>query len=415
MSSGRIYVIGAGVAGLAAATKAAEAGRAVTLIEAAPRPGGRCRSYVDSQLDAEIDNGNHLVLSGNTDAMAYLQRIGAMDTVEIVAPRLPFKDIASGETWTVDLTGGRIPWWILSAKRRVAGTTLLDYWRSRHLWSTSKGATVAERLRGTGKLYERFWAPLAVSVLNTKPDVAAADLLLPVMTETVGQGGQACRPVLARRGLGYSFAEPALDYLSATGADIRMSARVRGLGFQHDRVTALDVDNETICLDADDSVVLAVPPTVAADFLPGLTVPDTFHCILNLHFRLHAPPPVAPITGIVGGMAEWLFVRGAIASVTMSAADSYMDLPTAVLAARVWSDIAEILGESPSDLPPYRVIKEKRATMGQTPGMLKKRPGRRTNYGNLLLCGDWTDTGLPATIEGAIRSGHQAVGEILNT
>lgn len=415
MTEGRVFVVGGGVAGLAAATAAAEAGREVRLFEAAPRPGGRCRSFHDDVLGTDIDNGNHLVLSGNRDAMRYLQRIGAMETVELLPPRIPFTDLASGTYWTVDLGRGRSPFWVLFPSNRVPGTYLGDYWRARKLWNPMAGPTVADRLADTGLLYERFWKPLAVSVLNTAPEEAAADLLLPVFRETVFEGPDACRPVMARRGLGHSFADPALDYLRGKGASVALSARVQEIAQSDGIATSLKIDGDEIVLTENDRVVLTVPPGVAAALLPGLNVPTDFRAILNIHFRLPSPPAEIRFFGVIGGFAEWVFARGNVVSVTVSAADRYMNEAAEQIAAKIWREIAGIVGEDSDVLPPFRVIKEKRATIAQTPAEVSKRPGLRANLDNLVLAGDWTDTGLPATIEGAIRSGHAAAYTTLNT
>ena len=98
----RIHVVGAGLAGLAAATRLAAGGHAIVLHEASPQAGGRCRSYFDSELGCRIDNGNHLLLSGNKAALFYIERIAALDTFERVAEAaIPFVDIASGARWAV--------------------------------------------------------------------------------------------------------------------------------------------------------------------------------------------------------------------------------------------------------------------------------------------------------------------------
>ena len=112
--------------------------------------------------------------------------------------------------------------------------------------------------------------------------------------------------------------------------------------------------------------------------------------------------------GILGGTAQWLFQRNGIASVTVSAATDLVDLPVETLARTLWRDVVQALDLDESPAPPHRVVKERRATFAQTPAELRRRPGLRTPWHNLLLAGDWTDTGLPATIEGAIRSGHGA-------
>ncbi len=128
--SGRVHVIGAGLAGLAAALSLVDAGRAVTLHEAGPAAGGRCRSYVDRELGLTIDNGNHLLLSGNRAAFAYLDAIGGTGALAGPrAPLFPFLDLATGARWTVRPNAGRLPWWVLSRRRRVPGTRTGDYLR----------------------------------------------------------------------------------------------------------------------------------------------------------------------------------------------------------------------------------------------------------------------------------------------
>ncbi len=409
-----IYVIGAGMAGLAAATKLAEAGEHVALIEQSPRPGGRCRSFFDTKLNADIDNGNHLVMSGNTDAMAYLKRIQAMDSVEILPAKYPFVDLKTEQSWVVDLGTGRIPWWVFSEKRRIPGTTLVDYWRSRKLMSADQNVTIDQVLKGTGELYDRFWKPFSVAVLNTEPEVAAAALMKPVIMETMAKGGLACRPVLAKRGLGYSFAEPALTYLQQKNADVHLGTRCKKIKLTDNKLSKLILDDLEVSLSEQDIVISAVPPNITSELFDVVRVPDEFRSILNIHYHLETVPDVAPITGLLGSIAEWLFCRKNMISVTVSAAESHIDQPSKVLSEKVWREIAPFLKMDPETMPPSRVIKEKRATIAQTPEIVATRPKTTTSVHNLLLAGDWTDTGLPATIEGAIRSGHVAAVKCLN-
>jgi len=409
-----IYVIGAGMAGLAAATKLAEAGEHIVLIEQSPRPGGRCRSYFDTKLNADIDNGNHLVMSGNTDAMTYLKRIQAMGSVEILPARYPFIDLRSQESWIIDLGRGRFPWWVFSKKRRIPGTTLKDYWRSRKLMSANQNATIYQVLKGTGELYSRFWKPFSIAVLNTEPEIASASLMKPVITETMAKGGLACRPVLAKRGLGYSFAEPALIYLLQKGAEVQLGTRCRKIELTDNKLFKLVLDDAELLLNEHDIVISAVPPNIAGELLDFIKMPDEFRSILNIHYHLETVPDIAPITGLLGSVAEWLFCRGNMISVTVSAAESHIDQPSKVLSEKIWREIALILKMDPETEPPSRVIKEKRATIAQTPEVVATRPKTTTVVRNLLLAGDWTDTGLPATIEGAIRSGHIAAAKCLN-
>src|SRR5271157_6275202 len=124
-----VHVIGAGLAGLSAAVALCQAGQTVTVVEAGPAAGGRCRSYFDRELDLRIDNGNHLLLSGNQAARAYIAEIGATEHFDIPDQAIfPFVDLKTGERWAIRPNKGRIPWWVLRADRRVPGTRLSDYW-----------------------------------------------------------------------------------------------------------------------------------------------------------------------------------------------------------------------------------------------------------------------------------------------
>lgn len=409
----RVHVIGAGLAGLACALDLTLAGVPVRLYEASGRAGGRARSFHDARLDRVIDNGNHLLLSGNRSTLRLLRQAGARDS--LVGPdtaRFPFLDLRTDARWTVRIGSGLWPGWVLDPARRVPDTRARDYLVGLRLARASARATVAEVLGPSGPLYERFWHPLAVSALNTEAERAQARLLWPVMRETFGRGGLACRPLWARQGLSETFVTPTLAMLDRHGVPVHFNRRLKDLEVCADRVRRLVFQDGPETVDPDDVVVLAVPPWSASVLLPGLKAPNQFRPIVNLHFRLSAPPPGGGLTaplGLLGGTAEWVFTRDDIASVTISAADHVVDLPPEVLAEQVWPDVARAL-LLPVDTPPppAQVIKEKRATFAQTPEQVERRPGPRGPLDNLVLAGDWTDTGLPATIEGAVRSGHRA-------
>ncbi len=411
----RTHVIGAGLAGLAAALYLADCGQAVTLYEAGPAAGGRCRSYFDRELGCRIDNGNHLLLSGNHSAMAFLRRLGTLDTLTgPPTPAFPFIDLRSGQRWTVRPSAGRIPFWLLSRKRRVPGTRLADYLPLLKLSHARPTDTVTMALPD-GPLYRRLLEPLAIAALNTSPQRGSARLLGAVVDETLAQGGSACRPLFPREGLSETFIDPALAALRDAGAEILLGHRINSLTTDASRVRALSGPAGPRLLGPRDQVIIATPAPVAAQLLPGLEVPDEHQAIVNLHYKLDAEPGEAGLWGLIGGTAEWVFVKPGIVSVTISAANRLVDRTADDLAATVWPEVHRTLaqpGAAPwnksQPIPSYRVVKEKRATFAATPAQDRRRPPATTRLENCMLAGDWTATGLPATIEGAIRSGLTA-------
>ena len=114
-------------------------------------------------------------------------------------------------------------------------------------------------------------------------------------------------------------------------------------------------------------------------------------------------------------MAHWLFIRGDIVSVTVSAADDLAAAPADMIASRLWADVSRALDMRSAAMPRFRIVKERRATFAQTPAAMRLRAKTRTATANLYLAGDWTDTGLPATIESAVRSGHAAAQAVLES
>lgn len=403
-----VHVIGGGLAGLAAATALAETGAKVALYEGAPQAGGRCRSYFDPVLGQTIDNGNHLVLSGNHAVFAYLKRIGAENA--LVGPdraRFDFAEIFSGKHWTILPNEGPVPWWVTRPDRRVPDTSVSDYLGLAGLIVPGATKRIRDVTRCDGPLWDRLLRPFLLAALNTEPEDASAALAAAVIRETLAKGGRAYRPRVAHPTLAAAFVDPALKYLEGKGATVALGQRCRRIVFDGAKVSALEFPEATICLSDADKVVLAVPPRAAQELLPGLSAPDEFRAIVNAHFRI-APPAGAPsMLGVIGGTVEWIFSFPDRISTTISGADRLADMDREALARLVWRDVATALGMQ-GEMPVWQIVKERRATFAALPAQDAKRPGVRTRWANLLLAGDWTATGLPATIEGAVRSGHKA-------
>ncbi|WP_042695837.1 hydroxysqualene dehydroxylase HpnE, partial [Azospirillum sp. B506] len=414
---GIVHIVGAGLAGLAAAVRLAETGRRVVVYDQAPQAGGRCRSFHDATLGRSIDNGNHMVLSGNRALLDYARRTGGLDALEEMrSAAFPFLDLRDGAVWTL-CPGGL---WLFDPARRVPGSRAIDYLAALRCLTAGRHHSVADRLSRDGVLFERLWRPLAVSALNGPVERVSARLFGAVLRETLLRGEAACRPILAPRGLSAAFVDPALAWLRTAGAELHLGARIDGLNFADGRVAGFSAGGSAVSLGAADSVILAAPAWVAERLLPGLTVPPPGPAIVNLHFRLDVAarlPGGLPFLGLVGGTAEWLFARDDLLSVTVSDADALAHLSAEEIAGRIWAEIGPHLTPAArlgGRIPPVRVVKERRATPNQSPESVARRPGPCTRWSNLILAGDWTETGLPATLEAAIRSGNRAAEATLS-
>jgi len=408
----RAHIIGAGLAGLSAAVQLADKGVAVTLYEQAAHAGGRARSFHDSHLDRVIDNGNHLLLSGNYSALEYLDIIGARERLS--GPKkacFDFADLETNDRWTINFNRGPVPLWVLYEQSRVPGTSMMDYIAGLKLL-TAGNRSVASLFGDQGQMYRRFWEPFSVAVLNTVPEKAVARLLLPVIRETLARGAEYSKPLVARNGLSDTFIDPALKWLEHRKANIRFGQRITGLEKDNNQVTAIKTAKASEPVNKNDVVIVATPPWVTPTLVEGVQVPDEFAPIVNIHFQvegLESQKLDTPMLGLVGSPAHWLFARDDIISVTVSAAHNLADKSAVEIATLIWPEIVKAYALDVKTNPPARVIKEQRATFTVTPEQINRRAGAKTACKNLVLAGDWTDTGLPATIEGAIRSGVTAV------
>ncbi|NVN87696.1 MAG: FAD-dependent oxidoreductase [Rhodopseudomonas sp.] len=410
---GTVHIIGAGVSGLSAAIRLADANVKVQVHEAMQQAGGRCRSYFDAATGLTIDNGNHLLLSGNRAAVGYARSIGT--EAGLVGPpsaEFHFVDVGTGKHWQLKLGDGRLPLWVLDQGSRVPDTSLLDYLALMPLIWASPNRLIGDTIKCEGTLYRRLVQPLLLAALNVDPPEGSAGLAGAVVRETLLAGGQACRPLIARDGLSAVLVEPAVEKLRNSGAGVHFGHELRGFASAGDRLSELNFGDDAVAIGPDDAVVLAVPPRPAAALLPGLQTPGKYRAIVNAHFRFAPPAGLPALTGVIGGLVEWLFAFPNRLSVTISNGDRLVDLPREQLALSIWQEICKIAGIE-AELPPWQIVRERRATFEATPEQNALRPGPVTRYKNLFLAGDWTDTGLPATIEGSVRSGNRAADLVL--
>ncbi|MEO0983157.1 MAG: FAD-dependent oxidoreductase, partial [Pseudomonadota bacterium] len=234
-----VHVVGAGLAGLSTALAATQRGARVQIYEGATQAGGRCRSFFDDKLDRQIDNGNHLVLTGNTSVQRYLKRAGAPDAL-VAAPKadFPFADVKTGERWTVRMNDGPIPWWPFAQDRRPKRVGLAQMAGAGRILFAGPNDTIGGLVKAKGLALTRFWEPMSYAVMNLPPAEASAQLMRATALEA-WRDGRLARPMFAPNGLGPALVDPAVKALEAASSPVRFGEVLKEVERADGRISAL--------------------------------------------------------------------------------------------------------------------------------------------------------------------------------
>lgn len=439
MSTGRVVVVGGGLAGLAAATRLATAGSAVTLLEARPRLGGATHSFRRGGL--AVDNGQHVFLRCYTAYREFLRSIRADDLVTIQR-RLDIPVLTEaaaterGRTARIFRTRALpAPLHLSAALARYHHVPLAERMRivraalrlrrldlcDPALDDRSFGAWLVEQRQGTASV-EALWNLLTVAALNSTVDHASLLLAAKVFQTALLTDASAADIGLPLVPLDELHAGPAHRELTRRGADVRLQTKVTAIRPAED---GFEVAGPGGSLHAD-AVVLAVPHQQASGLLPAgaLADPASLHLlsaapIVNVHLVFDRPVMGLPFAAAVGSPLQWTFDRTRIAglppgsgqylAVSLSAADQYAGLATGELRGRLLPAVRRLFPAArQARLVDFFVTRERRATFRQAPGTAAVRPGARTGVAGLLIAGAWTATEWPDTMEGAVRSGYEA-------
>ncbi|MBM3618345.1 MAG: FAD-binding protein, partial [Alphaproteobacteria bacterium] len=354
-----LHIIGAGMAGLSAALTASARGMRVVVYEVSPHAGGRCRSYADKKLGMTIDNGNHLLLGANTEALGFLKDIGSLDTCLTRDPAsFQFVDLATRKPHNI------------MPPRRFPGVPWYDWLRLVKLYNPAAHKTVAECVSPKSALSQRLIEPLCLAALNTTPQEASAAQLWQVISRLLSGGEPAWRYYVPKDSLSATFVLPAITRIKNSGGTFYFENAVKGMEREGDRITAINFAGGKQTVRPEDHVICAVPPQALGALLPEIAPDFTYTAILNGHFAWKFAGTMRttmPIIGVLGGTAQWLFLHEGRISTTTSAADAWMEHDDETIAARLWEDTRRALFMQDAKVPPYRIIKEKRATIAATP------------------------------------------------
>jgi squalene-associated FAD-dependent desaturase len=438
-----ILIVGGGFAGLAAGVELARQGRRVRLVEQKPYLGGRARSLVEPATGSVVDNGQHLFMGCYHATRRFLETIGTLDRVRF-QPRLEVRFLDAGGRLT-SLRCPRLPapWHLLAGvmlSRSFATSEKMQVLRLGRVLAPSRAPrNGAERLcveawlerEGQSEnLRRNFWDLICIAAMNEDPKVASAELFQRVLRLALFASPEDSRLGIARVGLGECYTQAASDFITARGGSVGLARSVTGLLISEGVCRGVQSGAERIEADA---VICAVPWVQFTTLLPGelLRAEPYFTNILSLR-----PAPIIsinlwfdrPITelefaGLRGTTIQWLFNKGKIlgtggnyVSLVLSGAHDHVGRSKEDLLATALNDLHSLLRESrAAKLTHSLIVKERFATFSPSWEAELMRPTARTPVRGLYLAGDWTATGLPATIEGAVQSGYTAARHVLES
>jgi squalene-associated FAD-dependent desaturase len=418
-----VAVIGAGFAGVSAAVRLARGGARVLVLEAKARLGGRATSFVDRESGVLVDNGQHVLLGCYRETFAFLREIGAADRVALQAQLAVTMIDRAGRRSRLacpplppplHLLAGVLEWDALSWPDRLS---VLGLGRAIRHQLASPGETVENwliRNGQTARVRELFWDPLALAALNQPPDRAAAPVFARVLAEMFSSDPRAAAIALPVVPLHAMYAEPARVYLDAHGALVRTGAPARVV-VEDEAVVAVEAGGErwavtrvvsTVPWFAFGELFAHMPASLASIAERARSLESSPIVTVNLWFD--RPVVDEPFIGLPGRAMQWAFDRGSYVSLVSSGADEILRKTNDELVAMAHGELMDAMPATrAATLVRGGVIREPRATFSLAPGQ-PARPSTATPVRGLYLAGDWIDTGLPATIESAVRSGHRA-------
>ena len=430
----KVVVLGAGYAGLAAATELVLRGHEVTLIESRALLGGRAHSFVEAKSGLVLDNGQHILMGCYHETLDLLRSLGVMD--RLYSPpslQVPFLSERGSSTLTATAPA---PLHLLSAllgfgelsgadKRAAIGLAV----RLRLGMEPLTDETVADWLRRwkqTPNLVRALWEPLCIAALNEPVATASARLFATVIRRSFLGGAADSTILLSRVGLSELFAPEVRNLIGMCGGAVRLQAPVAGLNFDGSALREIKLADGSVL--QPEAVVSALPWHVLRAFLPEESklaqacrrIEDA--PIVSLHLWLDRPVLDEPFVGLLDSPVHWVFSRehihgpdagagqsGHVITAVVSGARDLVDKSAAELEELAVRELRRFLPEAREAQVLHRMVyKARSATFAATPETEPLRPGPNTAWSNFWLAGDWTDTGLPATIEGAVLSGRRA-------
>lgn len=435
MSNGSVVVAGAGLAGLSAAVRLAAAGEKVILLEASKKGGGRAYSFPcyfsgTTEEPSILDNGQHIMLGCYNETFKFLKLVGTFELLKIQNRMEVLMKDRQGNQFTLrsgnlpypfDLLQALLGFNYLSLKQKLKAIFFILKLR---LTGTGRlrNTTVSDWLKSSGQTEELFkgiWDILCTGALNSPADKASAGIFADILKVIFLQGSGNSRIVIPGSDLSAIFVDGAVNFIVARGGEARFSEPLESVQITGGVVSSVTTRQGKI--ESPDAVILAIPAyslkriTGLEGIIPGVENFDMdYSSITSFHLRVKDFKLPSDFVALIDSPVQWVFEHDGYLSTVTSASSDWDSLKEEDIVALIKSELKTYLGLTESNILSHKMIKEKRATFICGGENLKHRPPTKTKIKNLFIAGDWTDTSLPATIEGAVKSGHKAADCVIN-
>ncbi len=434
MTHGSVVVVGAGLSGLAAAVRIISSGKKVILLEASKKGGGRAYSFSHSFSDTPhkefaLDNGQHIMLGSYHETFHFLESTGAKHLlnkqkrmeVNMVDRQGRHFTLRSGNLpYPFDLLQALLGFDHLSLSQKlsaIAFVTKLRFVNPAKLMNI----TVSDWLKSegqTGELFTGIWDILCTGAMNTSVEKASAGVFAHILKVIFLEGKDNAKIVVPRVDLSALFVEKAVKFIEERGSEVRFSEPVTAVETSGGRIASVLTRGGRI--ENPKALIFAIPAHALGkiDGIVGL-VPEIagydmkYSSITSFHLRIKDTQIPRDFIALIDSPVQWVFNHGDYISTVTSASTDWDSMKEEDILSLIKSELKTYLGIEESRITSHKMIKEKRATFVCGGENLRHRPGTSTGIKNLFLAGDWTDTGLPATIEGAVQSGHKAADAVL--
>jgi squalene-associated FAD-dependent desaturase len=423
----KCIVVGAGLSGLTSAAYLSKAGFQVEIIEASKKLGGRAYSFKDIDSQTIIDNGQHILMGCYTDTLKFHKIINAYDNL-IFQKKLRVNFLKENFNlfpldcaslfYPLNLLIGLLNYKALSVKERFQ---ILKFFSKIYFYADSELSklTVFQWLtleNQNENIQKAFWDILAVGSLNTNTKLSSAKIFSDILKEIFFRGSKAATIILPKDGLTETYCNNAKLFIEKNMGKITTSETVNKFVFENYEIKKI-ITNKRI-IEEFDFVISALPlyslqKTVDDSSLYNNLELD-YSSILSIHIWLNQNKLENTFYGLIDSQIHWIFNHGSHLTLVISDANEFIEKSKEEIIELISCELKKYVNIGREEIKAFKIIKEKRSTFIPGNKILKTRPTNKTEYSNFFLAGDWTDTGLPSTIESAAKSGRMAAELILN-